>query len=250
MKKTNLLMAGMTLLTGGVMINVASNISATTVSTKTTTGKVTFKENTDSNPIKDPVKPDDNIDDNINGNTGSLVIDYASSFNFGEQKISSSIETYDALPDTNFKDSTGATRSLPNFVQITDKRGTNAGWTLTAKQESQLKTSTNKELKAAEIKIHDVDFQTVSNNKAGSPQTTATSTTPLTLKPGAAVQISTATAPDKDGKGYGMGTWTNRFGTDSANTGKAVSLTVPGESAKEKAEYSATITWSLEDAPI
>lgn len=42
---------------------------------------------------------------------------------------------------------------MPNYVQITDNRGTNVGWKLTVKQDDQFTTADGKKLDGAEIKL-------------------------------------------------------------------------------------------------
>ena len=62
------------------------------------------------------------------------------------------------------------TNPKPNYVQISDKRGTNAGWALTVKQETQLtatKETLNKVLDGSEIKLS--QNKAVSNSKAVTP---------------------------------------------------------------------------------
>ena len=39
----------------------------------------------------------------------------------------------------------------PNYVQVTDNRGTEAGWSLKVKQEGQFKSTSGKELTGAAI---------------------------------------------------------------------------------------------------
>ncbi|WP_254558779.1 WxL domain-containing protein, partial [Salmonella enterica] len=60
------------------------------------------------------------------GGNGSLTIDFASSFDFGNHKISNKDQTYLAKAQKYF-DSEVLT---PNYVQVTDRRGTFAGWNL------------------------------------------------------------------------------------------------------------------------
>ena len=56
-------------------------------------------------------------------------------------KITSDTKDYYAQIQT-FKDGTTG----PNYVQVTDKRGTQEGWTLSAVQNGQFKTAQNEEL--------------------------------------------------------------------------------------------------------
>ncbi len=47
-----------------------------------------------------------------------------------------------------YKDNAGADQEGPNFVQVSDNRGTETGWTLKVKQNGQFKTEVNQELAA------------------------------------------------------------------------------------------------------
>ncbi|MDF9580967.1 WxL domain-containing protein, partial [Bacillus paranthracis] len=99
-------------------------------------------------PVVDPENPDDTHD---KGTDGPLSIDYVSNFNFETQKASGNNELYYANLDTvKAKD---GNREVPNFVQVTDNRGTNAGWKLSVTQNDQFKTADNKELTGAALTL-------------------------------------------------------------------------------------------------
>lgn len=72
----------------------------------------------------------------------------------------------------------------------------------------------------------------------------------LVMTPGSDVQVLDATA------GQGMGTWTDAFGVYDADTNKdtaskAVSLQVPGNSAKNVGStYTTDLTWTLTDVGL
>lgn len=208
-----------------------------------TAADVNFVEDDETTKPVDPTDPTDPIDptDPVTPTPGPLSIDYASSFHFGEQKISAKDQTYNAeLVDVT--DSTGTAGKRQNWVQITDKRGTNAGWTLTVKQEQQL-TSTDasaKELKGAEIKIMNAKPKTSSDNLSAAPSQAPAE---ITLTPSSEVPVMAAKADE------GTGTWVDSFG-DETNGDKSISLTVPGVSEKVKdATYSSDLTWTLSDTP-
>ena len=44
-------------------------------------------------------------------------------------------------------------KEVPNFVQVTDNRGTNAGWKLSVTQNDQFKTADGKELTGATLTL-------------------------------------------------------------------------------------------------
>ncbi|MHC5251081.1 WxL domain-containing protein [Listeria kieliensis] len=168
---------------------------------------------------------------------GPLSIDYISNIHFGSQKISGQDETYKAELDKVKDDMTGNEITVPHYVQVTDDRGSNAGWKLTVSQGGQFKHSiSSKELAKASLSF--------ASPKASS-STTAASKAPtvktFTLNPnGTAAEVMTASA-DK-----GMGTWLDVFGT---NADTAISLMVPGDTAKEEGKYQTTLTWTLADTP-
>ncbi|MGK0552907.1 WxL domain-containing protein, partial [Enterococcus faecalis] len=72
------------------------------------------------NPVDhdDPVDPDD-PDNHGTDDNGPLSIDYDSNITFGTQAISSSNHVYDAV-------------NVEPHIQVTDKRGADGGWSLTA----------------------------------------------------------------------------------------------------------------------
>ena len=117
---------------------------------------------------------------------------------------------------------TGAKSEVPNFVQVTDNRGTNAGWKLTVKQNDQFKTADDKELTGATLTLKNGTL----NSAAGSKAPTAAQN--IALTPGQASDITTAQEEE------GMGTWTNSFGKSVEDAEKSVELSVPGKTKKNK----------------
>lgn len=185
------------------------------------------------------------------GTEGPLSIDYASDFKFGSQQITTKDMTYKALPQT-YKNSTKLT---PNFVQITDTRGTNAGWTLNVKQNGQFnnQTTQNKELTGAVLKF-------AAGEKVTDGSGVVPSTYVATLDPsGAYSKVMTAKVNE------GTGTWVSLFGgknglveedvvNAAGNTVKekrdsGVTLSIPGTTQTDAVEYATTLTWQLTNTP-
>lgn len=254
MKMNQLLMAGVVLMSSTTMMNLSSVVHATDNSVNTT-GDVKFKEDTDPvNPV-DPVDPDNPLDpvNPVNPTNGPLSLDYASSFHFGEQKISAKDETYYAAFDKVKGSEDGQTVDKPNWVQVTDKRGTNAGWKLQVQQGLQLttgKAANEKELKGAIISLSNPIVKTTSDNKAAAP--TVSSTIKLVpgtksedgVVPGAAQDVMSAQ------KDQGMGTWVDVFG-DETTGNQSIALSVPGASEKVKdGKYTTELTWLLSDTEV
>ena len=202
-----------TLLTG-VLANAAESGDATT-----TTAKVTFTGGNDDpvNPVDpddpdnpvNPVDPDD-PDNHGTDDNGPLSIDYVSNISFGTQEISSDSQVYSAL-------------NAEPHVQITDKRGVEGGWTLTA-SVSKFKAEDQSELKG--------------DNTSAQP----TVNEDVTFNNTEAQNVMSAASL------AGEGTWLDVFpGEEGHNTD--VQLAVPSGSAQAK-EYTATITWTLTAGPI
>lgn len=197
----------------------------------------------------DPTTPDTGNKPN-EGTTGPLSIDYASSLDFGKNKISNKDEKYYANPQYFFlADGSGPdlTNPKPNYVQISDKRGTNAGWALTVKQETQLtatKETLNKVLDGSEIKLS--QNKAVSNSKAVTPTAHE-----VTLVAGDSSNVMSAA------EGQGSGTWLSAFGGiekvevdgESVDKNTAITLTVPGATPKDAVQYKTVLTWTIADLP-
>lgn len=202
-------------------------------------------ENPDpTNPVG-PIDPTDPEGPNP-GTPGPLSIDYASSLDFGQNKITTKDEVYYANAQGFKGELEGQYRG--NYVQITDNRGTFAGWTLTLKQEGQF---TNNQAKKAKTltgaQITFADSVAESNSTDEKPTVIDQVLTP----DGDAVTIMSA----KDG--VGAGTWVDRFGQAEEMTidgkavqkNKAITLSVPGSTAKEAVKYSTKLVWTLSDVP-
>lgn len=205
-------------------------------------------ENPDpNNPVKpvnpiDPDKPDW-------GTQGPLSIDYASNFDFGTHRISNEDQIYFARAQTYQENH----RDTPNFVQITDNRGTNNGWILTVKQESQFQATTDTKyaiLTGAEIRLESpVVNSNVKDIKSPLP------INHIVLVPGTEVLVTKAENES------GAGTWVTYWGkvesvdeqdaqgeNHSENVTKAIQLFVPGETPKDAVKYQTKLEWKLIDA--
>lgn len=209
-------------------------------------------------PNNDPVKPVDPIDpgkpvDPLTpggpnpGTPGPLSIDFASSIEFGTNKISSVDEVYYANPQL-YKEEGKATA---NYVQVTDNRGVSTGWDLKVKQEAQFENATAKykTLKGSVITLN--NGQAASNSEGVTAPTTVKS---VSLNPGESVPVMSAA------DGAGDGTWVDVFGglkkveivneegvKESVNKNTDVQLEVPGKTPKSAVEYRAQLTWTLSE---
>ncbi|GAB0169931.1 WxL domain-containing protein [Lysinibacillus sp. CTST325] len=179
---------------------------------------------------KDPTDPDGKIPE---GTKGPLSIDYASSLTFGEQKITSTDQTYFAEAQK-FK---GGRGDGPNYVQVTDSRGTEEGWSLQVIQDGQFETEKGKVLDGAEITFKNAWVNTASSSKK--PSIVKES---YTLTPGKAENMMSAKA------GEGNGTFVLVFGNKDV-AAKSIELKVPGKTTKYAGQYSTSFTWTLTDVP-
>lgn len=124
MKKTILAAAliSTTLLAGTLAVH-ADNLN------EKSTAKIGLTAQDPDHPVGpiDPIDPDDNPPSNDpTGNTGDLRIDYMSKIDFGKQTISGKTETYTAQKP-----------ALTTEVQVSDLRGTGAGWNLQVNYDAQ-----------------------------------------------------------------------------------------------------------------
>ncbi len=211
----------------------------------TSNGAVTFEANTDptkpvdpTNPV-DPIKPVDPTDPTgpKPGTNGPLSIDYASSLDFGTQKITSTDEVYKAKAQK-YLDKADAEKTGPNFVQVTDNRGLESGWVLRVKQNGQFKTTENQELTGAAVTFKNGNVVTNSTSEKPSGQAT------IKLSPeNASTNVMSAA------NGQGAGTYLLAWGTDAATGAESIELSVPGSTTKYAKQYKTTFTWTLADIP-
>ena len=243
------------------ILGANAHVAAAELKTYESNGIVEFVPDDAITPPTDPENPDPEKpvnpwDPTTPGNkpnpgtSGPLSLDYASSLDFGKNKISNKDEVYYVDPQYLWKeDLTGIDETIarPNYVQITDKRGNNAGWILTVKQDGQFKhaTTQNKVLTGSEIAfkegIADSNIENIIPPK----------TVDINLVPDAETTFLTAE------KGAGAGTWVERFGEveemqvdgKTVKKNKAITLSIPGSIPKDAVKYETKLIWSLKDVP-
>ncbi|WP_207696227.1 hypothetical protein DOK67_0002041 [Enterococcus sp. DIV0212c] len=200
-------------------------------STKPYDSKATFSletedpTNPDPNEPVDPEKPVDPGEEGGTGQVGLLTIDAVSQFNFGSAAISGG-ET-----KTNAVAKDGETLG----IQVTDKRGTGAGWNVRAKIsnfEDKTDDKNIKTLKGATVKIPAGTFKTSANGDTLNPPTAANAQGTVI----GTTETQLITAAKEKGKGSWVNAWADQ-----------VELVIPGGNLV--GTYSATITWTLIDTP-
>ncbi|MBO0468689.1 WxL domain-containing protein [Enterococcus plantarum] len=205
--------------------------------------QITFEENNETVPPVDPLEPPEVVDPegpNPPGTPGPLSIDFASPLKFGKQKITSIDKTYHAAAQK-LTDKDGVQQERPNYVQVTDNRGTLKGWTLSVKQDGQFKTETGNELKGAKVTF--MNAQAASDSESKDPSTLLTELDLTSDGNGALTNVFSAKNDE------GAGTWIYRFGDENTQD-SSIKLDVPGKTTKLKdTPYKATITWALSDIP-
>ncbi len=246
---------------GTVLVVPFSALAASDGGTYQSNGVVKFVPNTGITKPMNPDVPQENIapvdpttpnGEPEPGTPGPLSIDFASSIDFGTNEITNSDKTYYARAQKfNQEGKDGGWTS--NFVQVSDNRGTNAGWTLTVKQEGQFSNADaqNKELVGAQIKL--AESQAVSNAEGMEPPDVKD----VVLDPAGAESLVMSAQVGK-----GAGSWIDKWGsvtdepaaegsdvTEPTKVNKAVSLFIPGKSAKDAVQYKTKLTWKLSDVP-
>lgn len=142
-----------------VLFGTASTVMAAEGGSAVTDGTIDFEVETD--PAGEIIKPetDEPIEtEEGSSTTGNLRIQFVPDFNFGRQKIKTGEETYaPTYMKYQYKGQpTGKEGDyyMPQFLQVSDTRGTNEGFTLTVKGTT-FKRKTGDELPFATIALTD-----------------------------------------------------------------------------------------------
>ncbi|MEI5993965.1 WxL domain-containing protein [Candidatus Enterococcus mansonii] len=200
---------------------------------------------------------------------GALRIEHIPSIRFGQQKISSKIEYYQALWTMGTVGEEETKVKIPTFAQVTDERGIQSSWKLTVYQEKAFQNTKNEKnvLENTRIEIHEGQlFNTVE------PDASVLVSGVLGLSPAKPVDIPVgakgnalqvmATKEGKDTDGsktsvvFASPTDYDNEATFYAkekqetllNDHGGLKLRTPGKDKKEKATYSANLVWTLTDS--
>lgn len=220
-------------------------------------GTVTFTPSNGVTPPYNPNHPVGPVDPKPQepGTAGPLPLDFASNFDFGTHAIKNVDASYAAKAQ---KVNDGDTQQeVPDYVQVTDDRGTHAGWTLRVSQNGQFKSDDAKRAKVLTGAVVTLN----GSHAVGRMVTPAPQTRDATLPPaGDQTVVMNAT------KGEGAGTWLMPWGADDvlksdnqvlANnqstavlTDPDVILNVPGSTPRDAVAYTTTLTWTLNNVPM
>lgn len=194
------------------------------------------------------------------GTGGPLSIDFASSLAFGKQAITSKDETYYAHPQEFANGNISE-----NYVQVTDVRGTFAGWTLSVATDAQFHLDTVDPSVTDESTAKVGDYLTGAElSFSGGHVVTASGTSqtvyPQEVKTDTYVVSSADTVIMAAAENQGMGTWvyglgketdydTSAISADAVATKSPIKLSVPGATAKKTGTYTTNLNWKLSDTP-
>lgn len=162
---------------------------------------------------------------------GPLSLDYVSNLQFGSHKISNKVEEYKS-------------ETLRPYIQVSDLRGTGAGWNVEAEISPFTDESGSESLQGFSIKLNNGNAST--SLEADESIKAPTVNDEIILEVNKTANVVTAD-PKNVGESVntaqGLGTWVARWlATDDEN--ENVTLKVPAGSASA-GKHTATITWTL-----
>ncbi|MFC3419929.1 WxL domain-containing protein [Salinicoccus hispanicus] len=228
-----------TVLTALLVTSLSVSSLSSVASAADSEAEITFTPGDGAPDVLDPTTPEETYDpesgtpgDPTNpptGETGPLTLDYVSSLEFGSHQIESSLETYEST-------------TLRPFVQVTDRRGTGAGWHVTAEMSSFTTGEGDtaiSSLPGAELTLTGTTMNTTSSSGAPTPSDTIELSSDGT--------VSTVVNAGAD---TGLGSWIARWfpSATGATSNDNVTLEVPAGAAT-LGDHTATITWTLENTP-
>lgn len=208
-----------------ILVYLSFPVTATaTADGQQSTATITFEANNNITPPVNPDNPGEGSGESGTDMLGPLSIDYISELAFGEGlSISSLQQIYN-------------TTTVKPHIQVTDNRGTGAGWKVTAKMGSFRKDGAD---------TLNGSYITLLN---GSPISVNMTLAPPVAEQSVVLRTDNVSAPVISAQaGAGMGTWVNRW-YPATGDNTYVTLTVPGGTATTGA-HTATITWELTNAP-
>ncbi|MGG5343830.1 WxL domain-containing protein [Enterococcus sp. AZ192] len=229
------------------------------------TGQIYFDKPA-GNHIFDPEFPSNNVDPGKVIQAGQyLRVEFVPQLDFGINERSTKDQIYYANAQLFY----GTTGARGNFIQISDIREKSLGWSLLVKQETQFASLHEQKLELDGAKLSLKQAWINSSHETAYPELTSQA---IELTPGEIQQLASAEV------GEGAGTWLLSFGASQENENNqknslvpkyhtngqpsidavyqkpvyqnhAVTLAVPGKTAKKAAVYQTQITWILSELP-
>lgn len=221
------------------LIVMSSFVALPLVEATTTEGEVEFQAN---GKVINPIDPEGDGGETINPNkpptAGPLSINYASNIHFGSQTKNKQAQVYFAQEDVIKVKHNQAEKSVPNFVQITDLRGSASGWTLSVRQDGPLKNPGGMPINGAKL--------TISVREVVSAYGFSEAPTGLKQEVSLTDDGQTTFQLVQAEKGTGVSTWSVFLGkSNEAESG--ISLKVPENEPQENGIYTTSLTWFLQD---
>lgn len=267
--KVSTLVCTSALLLGAIALSETSFADVTYPQSAKTEGIVNFKDSDGTQTPVDPTNPDPGevAPTPPNGTTGLLRLDQVPNLDFGTIEIKGQ-EVKAPASYVKLNNLEGELLYfVPAYFQVTDERGTNAGWTVTTGLSAfKAMDKTTGEV-AADIEILKGASITFNNgqlmNHSGLNDQEIAALSPevnngitLVAEEGAPSQTMLSAKADK-----GMGVWTESFYTNDGSltapptsqvvkSDESIELSVPGTAKKSKDyNYVSTITWTLAATP-
>lgn len=226
-------------------------------------------------------EPEVEIPPTVPGSTGPLTIAYAPALNFGAQDISAQSEEYFQIAELQKAiqpDEEGNDVYVPyiSFAQVQDTRGTNTGWDLQVSLsafKASKEDALNPILEGAEIHFNQNRLNYNADNDSDNPQAPSIHAVDgnANVLPATGEKINLMNAADKQGSGTSSIIWGDQdqlnnladlaasedaeaieaaqeekfLNEDLEVLNQAISLHIPGKTAKDADAYKATLTWTL-----
>jgi hypothetical protein len=224
MNKKKIALQAFSLLMVFTIIGV-KNVSAETATSDAT---VTFTQNTNPVAPLDPLNPDQPGAGPGTDMAGPLSLDYVPTLPFGSKVITGNVETY-------------KTTNTKPYIQVSDTRGTGAGWVVKANLAEFKDTTDGTKTLPGAISFGNTQIITSTNN---------TSTAPtggnFTLTGGAS-DITIFSAATNEGLATWLQTWLSTTPNDpEGNDNVTLEINTAGAYTRT---YLSTITWTIEVAP-
>lgn len=271
MKLTKLTITG--LLTSGILLGAVVPAHAADVTypqSATTEGSVKFKEGEGTPDVVNPLDPDgpDVTPVPPVGTEGLLRLDQVPTLDFGTVEIKGSeVKSGAKYVRLNKAGTEDVAFYTPAYIQLTDQRGNNGGWTVTTKMSAF--TAMEADVPVAGVETLEGATVTFKNGQLTnySGMTGAGLNAILPTAYSNVVLSANNSATDKKlmgaEAGKGTGTWVNNFydtqgGTvtappssqDGEVTDSSIELAIPGTAKKSKDyTYVSTITWTVSSTP-